>query len=104
MQALDELKLFVGGLPWAMESEELKQVGAITLLECAFGSPDMFWCQAFSEFGAVQDANIVYDRETGRSRGFGFVTFIEKAHAEAACNQMNQAVSKCLAVFLFMFS
>uniref|UniRef100_A0A7S0N9G7 RRM domain-containing protein n=1 Tax=Cryptomonas curvata TaxID=233186 RepID=A0A7S0N9G7_9CRYP len=74
MQALDELKLFVGGLPWAMESEELKQ--------------------AFSEFGAVQDANIVYDRETGRSRGFGFVTFTEKAHAEAACNQMNQAVSR----------
>ncbi len=29
MQALDELKLFVGGLPWAMESEELKQVGTV---------------------------------------------------------------------------
>ncbi len=36
----------------------------------------------------------MYDRETGRSRGFGFVTFTEKAHAEAACNQMNQAVSR----------
>jgi hypothetical protein len=32
MQALDELKLFVGGLPWAMESEELKQV---TLMKCS---------------------------------------------------------------------
>ena len=49
--------------------------------------------QAFTEFGQVQDANIVMDRETGRSRGFGFVTFAEKSQAEAACNQMNQAVS-----------
>ncbi len=100
MQALDELKLFVGGLPWAMESEELKQVGIIyCALECKIYWSSLsiflicFWWQAFSEFGAVQDANIVYDRETGRSRGFGFVTFVDKAHAEAACNQMNQAVS-----------
>ena len=56
--------------------------------------------QAFTEFGQVQEANIVMDRETGRSRGFGFVTFTEKAHAEAACNQMNQAVSSpALALF-----
>jgi RNA recognition motif-containing protein len=49
-------------------------------------------CQAFTAFGDVRDANIVMDRETGRSRGFGFVTFAEKAQAEAACTQMDQAV------------
>jgi RNA recognition motif-containing protein len=48
--------------------------------------------QAFSEYGAITDANVVYDRETGRSRGFGFVTFTDKASAEKAVTGMNQAV------------
>jgi RNA recognition motif-containing protein len=48
--------------------------------------------QAFADYGEIKEANIVFDRETGRSRGFGFVTFAEKSNAETACNQMNQAV------------
>ncbi len=48
--------------------------------------------QAFSEFGTISDANVVFDRETGRSKGFGFVTFGDKASAEKALAAMNQAV------------
>ena len=46
-------KLYVGNLPWSCTEEELENF--------------------FSAFGAVQSATIVTDRETGRSRGFGFV-------------------------------
>ena len=48
-------KLFVGGLAWGTDDAGLKR--------------------AFGEFGEVQDAKVVTNRETGRSRGFGFVTF-----------------------------
>ncbi|KAJ1490406.1 hypothetical protein T484DRAFT_1614030 [Baffinella frigidus] len=69
--SLDDKKLFVGGIPWAFDSEDLRE--------------------AFSSFGTVTDANIVYDRETGRSRGFGFVSFEETDAAKKACNEMDQA-------------
>lgn len=46
-------KLYVGNLPWTCTEEDLENF--------------------FSSFGAVQSATIVTDRETGRSRGFGFV-------------------------------
>mmetsp|Transcript_4769 Transcript_4769/g.9707 ORF Transcript_4769/g.9707 Transcript_4769/m.9707 type:complete len:97 (+) Transcript_4769:2-292(+) len=68
---IDTKKLFIGGIPWAFDSEDLKE--------------------AFSEFGTVAEANIVYDRETGRSRGFGFVTFEEEDAAKKACDEMNEA-------------
>ena len=48
-------KLFVGGLAWATTDASLKA--------------------AFEPFGEVVDAKVILDRETGRSRGFGFVTF-----------------------------
>jgi hypothetical protein len=57
-------KLFIGGLPWAMDNERLKQV--------------------FAEFGDVADARVILDRDTGRSRGFGFVTYANEAGAENA--------------------
>ena len=57
-------KLFVGGLAWATDSEGLKN--------------------AFSEYGEVEEAKVVTDRDTGRSRGFGFVTFTEAENAKAA--------------------
>ena len=44
---------------------------------------------AFSEFGAVTDARIVIDRDTGRSRGFGFVEMEDDAAAESAIESMN---------------
>jgi len=57
-------KLFVGGLPWALGKERLVEV--------------------FSAYGEITDAKVVTDRETGRSRGFGFVTFANAADAEKA--------------------
>ena len=46
---------------------------------------------AFSEFGEVVSATVVSDRETGRSRGFGFVEMAEAADADAAIEAMNGA-------------
>jgi RNA recognition motif-containing protein len=71
MQDQDDSKLFVGGLPWALDSEDLREV--------------------FQEFGEIDQANVVYDRETGRSRGFGFVQFKDKDAATKALEAMNQA-------------
>ena len=62
-------KLFVGGLSWNTTDEALKE--------------------AFSRFGAVVEAKVVTDRETGRSRGFGFVTYQEAADGEAARQAMD---------------
>jgi len=62
-------KLFVGGLAWATTDDTLRD--------------------AFSEFGEVTEAKVVSDRETGRSRGFGFVTFASDESAERARNEMN---------------
>lgn len=62
-------KLFVGGLSWSTTDLTLRQV--------------------FETHGAVQEANIVVDRETGRSRGFGFVTFVDQDSAKAAVSELN---------------
>ncbi|TGM03786.1 RNA-binding protein [Leptospira barantonii] len=62
-------KLFVGGLSWSTTDQTLRQV--------------------FEAHGAIQEANIVVDRETGRSRGFGFVTFIDSNSAKAALSELN---------------
>jgi len=62
-------KLFVGGLPWATTDEGLKK--------------------AFEQFGAIEDAKVVCERDTGRSRGFGFVTFMNEEDARAAQQAMH---------------
>ncbi len=62
-------KLFVGGLPWATTDEALRK--------------------AFEEFGAIEEANVVRERDTGRSRGFGFVTFENEEDAKEAQQAMN---------------
>ncbi len=61
-------KLFVGGLPYRTTNEELQE--------------------AFAKAGAVVSASIVTDRETGRSRGFGFVE-MEDADADNAISMWN---------------
>jgi|SRR5688572_12645596 len=43
----------------------------------------------FSEFGTVQSSNVIEDRETGRSRGFGFVEMSSQAEGEAAISSLN---------------
>jgi RNA recognition motif-containing protein len=65
-------KLFVGGLSWGTTDEGLRQ--------------------AFERFGEVTEAKVIVDRETGRSRGFGFVTFKEGAAADQAIQQMDGAI------------
>ena len=57
-------KLFVGSLPWGVTSDDLKQL--------------------FTEAGTVVSADIVMDRETGRSRGFGFVVMETDEEAQKA--------------------
>jgi cold-inducible RNA-binding protein len=58
-------KLFVGGLAWTTNEAGLRE--------------------AFSKFGEVVEAAVVNDRDTGRSRGFGFVTFADADSARKAC-------------------
>jgi RNA recognition motif-containing protein len=62
-------KLYVGGLSWNTDNDGLRQ--------------------AFERFGAVEDVRVVTDRETGRSRGFGFVTFSSSEAAQAAISEMD---------------
>jgi RNA recognition motif-containing protein len=62
-------KLFVGGLSWNTTDAGLKE--------------------AFSRYGDVTDAKVITDRETGRSRGFGFVTFSADASAADAIAGMD---------------
>lgn len=45
--------------------------------------------EAFERFGRVDDARVIRDRETGRSRGFGFVEMPDDGEARAAINDMN---------------
>lgn len=46
---------------------------------------------AFSQFGAVESAQVIMDRQTGRSRGFGFIEMADDGEAQAAISGMNGA-------------
>lgn len=63
------VKLFIGGLSWGTDDSSLRA--------------------KFEEFGAVADAVVIRERETGRSRGFGFVTFDEESCADAAISALD---------------
>lgn len=62
-------KLYVGNLAYSVRDESLQS--------------------AFSQFGTVTSAKVMMDRETGRSKGFGFVEMGNDAEAQAAINGMN---------------
>lgn len=62
-------KLFVGGLPWKTTDQELND--------------------AFSQAGTVVSAQVITDRATGRSKGFGFVEMSTDEEADAAINMWN---------------
>lgn len=64
-------KLFVGSLAWATDDHGLRS--------------------AFEEFGDVTDAKVITDRDSGRSRGFGFVTFSDPSAADRAISEMDGA-------------
>ncbi|MHC2066145.1 RNA recognition motif domain-containing protein [Bremerella sp. T1] len=48
--------------------------------------------QLFSAFGQVENAQVVIDRDTGRSKGFGFVEMNSDSEAEAAINGLNESI------------
>jgi RNA recognition motif-containing protein len=54
----------------------------------------------FSEYGAVKDVQVVQDRDTGRSKGFGFVEMADGAQAQAAIQGLNlkEVEGRCLTV------
>lgn len=62
-------KLYVGNLPYTVDDSALTH--------------------NFSEFGTVQSAKIVIDRDSGRSKGFGFVEMATAAEAQAAIDALN---------------
>lgn len=62
-------KLFVGGLSWGTEESRLQEI--------------------FSQHGNVSEVKIVFDRDTGRSKGFGFVTFDDPGAASAAIKALD---------------
>ncbi|KAJ9700799.1 hypothetical protein PVL29_006222 [Vitis rotundifolia] len=64
-----EYKLFVGNLSWSVTSESLSQV--------------------FQEYGNVVGARVLYDGETGRSRGYGFVCYSTKAEMDTALESLD---------------
>ncbi len=63
-------KLYVGNLSYSVTSSSLEQL--------------------FSQFGKVQSAQVIQDRETGRSKGFGFVEMGSDAEAQAAIQGLNE--------------
>ena len=77
-----EYKLFVGNLSWSVTSESLTQ--------------------AFQENGNIVGARVLYDGETGRSRGYGFVSYSTKSDMEAALQSLNGLVS--IATFVLSMS
>ena len=66
------MKLYVGNMPYSMTEQELED--------------------AFAEHGSVASAVIIRDRETSRSKGFGFVEIEDNSEAEAAIEALNGAV------------
>jgi len=70
LQTLEDMaKLFIGGLAWHTTDETLRD--------------------GFAQYGNVEEAVVVKDRDTNRSRGFGFVRFATKDDADKALSEMN---------------
>ncbi|KAH7926502.1 RNA-binding domain-containing protein [Leucogyrophana mollusca] len=63
-------KLYVGNLSWSTTDDSLRST--------------------FGQFGEVTDSIVMCDRETGRSRGFGFVTMATEDQAQSAIDNMNE--------------
>ena len=64
-------KLFVANLPWTLRGKDLKEI--------------------FSEYGEVPYAKVILDRETRKSKGFGFIEFANHDDAAKAVEEMNEA-------------
>ncbi|XP_057514284.1 glycine-rich RNA-binding protein 4, mitochondrial-like [Actinidia eriantha] len=69
IRSMSSSKLFIGGISYGTDDQSLRD--------------------AFSGFGDVVDAKVITDRETGRSRGFGFVSFASDESASSAMSAMD---------------
>lgn len=69
---MDKNKIFVGSLPWSINNDSLKEL--------------------FSQYGEVTEAVVIMDRETNRSKGFGFVTFASQESAQKALEMSGKEV------------
>jgi RNA recognition motif-containing protein len=65
-------KIFVGGLPYHTTDQSLREF--------------------FEQFGDIEEAVVITDRQTGKSRGYGFVTMADRAAAERACKDPNPII------------
>ena len=65
------MDIYVGNLPWSASEQEL--------------------ADSFSQYGTVEKTSIIVDRESGRSKGFGFVTMNAPDEANAAIEALNGA-------------
>ncbi|KAI5654033.1 hypothetical protein M9H77_31220 [Catharanthus roseus] len=72
IRCMSSQKLFVGGLPWSANDEVLRE--------------------AFASFGEVTEARVILDRDSGRSKGFGFVSFADTDAATSALAMDGQAL------------
>lgn len=63
------MKLYVGNLPFSVDSEKLKEL--------------------FSSFGEIEEATVISNKFSGRSKGFGFVSFTNDEDAKKAIKEMN---------------
>ena len=63
-------RIYVGNLPWSVTKARLEEL--------------------FSGFGEIEDALVIANKYTGRSRGFGFVTFKDDASADKAIKEMHE--------------
>ena len=61
---MEKNKLFIGSFPWSVTNDSLREM--------------------FAQYGEITEAIIINDRETGRSKGFGFVTFAKEEDAQKA--------------------
>jgi len=64
------MNIYIGNLPYSISEDELRDL--------------------FAAHGEVTSANIIMDRDSGRSKGFGFIEMPDKAQGEAAINAINQ--------------
>jgi len=62
-------KLFVGNIDWGVNDDELREL--------------------FAQYGDIEEAVIIKDKFSNRSKGFGFVTFVNDADADAAAEALN---------------
>ena len=64
------MKVYVGNLPFSVDDNQLKEL--------------------FSSYGEIEEANVIKNKFSGRSKGFGFVTFKDEESAKKAISEMNE--------------